>query len=103
VYSVTCINLERRRGVPRKLNLAPGKALADFHIFKLVADYWGCGEMFREWDSPEAVFQLLKQLSVDQPCDITGIDTYEMIEVRGGIQWPYTSRQTPTNSERRLF
>ena len=40
----------------RKVARAPGEALADFHIFKLVADYWGCGEMFRQWESPEAVF-----------------------------------------------
>ena len=58
----TFINSERRIGVVAKGGRAPGEALADFHIFKLIADYWGCGEMFREWESPEAVFQLLKQL-----------------------------------------
>ena len=68
----TFINSERRIGVVRKVARAPGEALADFHIFKLVADYWGCGEMFRKWKSPQAVFQLLKQLSAGQPCDITG-------------------------------
>ena len=45
--------------------------------------------MFREWDSPEAVFQILKRLSRGQPCDITGIDDYAMLDERGGIQWPY--------------
>jgi assimilatory nitrate reductase catalytic subunit len=85
----TFINSERRIGVTRKVARAPGEALADFQIFKLVADYWGCGQMFREWTSPEDVFQLLKQLSDGQPCDITGIEDYEMLDRCGGIQWPY--------------
>jgi assimilatory nitrate reductase catalytic subunit len=99
----TFINSERRIGVVRKVARAPGEALADFHIFKLVADYWGCGEMFRHWQSPEAVFQLLKQLSARQPCDITGIESYEMLDRRGGIQWPYTADETSTEPERRLL
>ena len=48
-----------------------GQALSDFNIFRLVAEAWGCGEMFREWSSPEAVFQILKRISAGQPCDIT--------------------------------
>jgi assimilatory nitrate reductase catalytic subunit len=79
-------------------------SLADFQIFKLIADYWGCGEMFRRWDSPESVFQLLKQLSAGQPCDFTGIKDYEMLERSGGIQWPFPATPKPIESqERRLF
>jgi assimilatory nitrate reductase catalytic subunit len=106
----TFINSERRIGVVRKVARAPGQALSDFSIFKLVADYWGCGQMFRQWESPEAVFQLLKQLSAGQPCDITGIDDVEMLDRNGGIQWPCPSldfgayrRREPAASERRLF
>jgi anaerobic selenocysteine-containing dehydrogenase len=44
--------------------------------------------MFKEWSSPEAVFQILKKLSRGQPCDITGIHDYQMIDEAGGIQWP---------------
>jgi assimilatory nitrate reductase catalytic subunit len=95
----TFINSERRIGVVRKVARAPGAALADFHIFKLVADYWGCGEMFRHWKSPETVFQLLKQLSAGQPCDITGIDGYEMLDQCGGIQWPYPAGSTEHGAE----
>ena len=54
----------------------------------LVLQYWGCGEMFKEWSSPEAAFQILKKLSRGQPCDITGIRDYQMIDEAGGIQWP---------------
>src|SRR5437868_7136700 len=59
----TFINSERRIGLIRKVARAPGQALADFHIFKLLAEAWGCGDLFTEWSSPEAVFQILKRLS----------------------------------------
>ena len=41
------INSERRLGVARKVARAPGTALSDFAIFKLVAEAWGCGDLFR--------------------------------------------------------
>ncbi|HJQ78555.1 MAG TPA: nitrate reductase [Lacipirellulaceae bacterium] len=99
----TFINSERRIGVTRKVSRAPGEALADFHIFKLVADYWGCGDMFRKWESPEATFQLLKELSAGQPCDFTGIADYEMLDRSGGIQWPHPRGLEKPERERRLF
>ena len=74
---------------------APGQALADFAIFKLVAEYWGCGAMFRAWESPAAAFQVLKRLSAGQPCDITGIADYEMLDANGGIQWPFPAGECP--------
>ena len=48
--------------------------------------------MFAEWSSPPAAFQVLKKLSKDQPCDITGIRDYRMLEESGGIQWPFPRR-----------
>lgn len=86
------INSERRLGLTKKVARAPGQALSDFAIFKLVAEAWGCGDLFRAWRSPEATFQLLKELSRNQPCDFTGIRDYQHIESQGGIQWPYTER-----------
>jgi hypothetical protein len=44
--------------------------------------------MFEKWSSPESVFQILKELSRGQPCEITGIQDYRMIDESGGIQWP---------------
>jgi assimilatory nitrate reductase catalytic subunit len=85
----TFINSERRIGLVKKISRAPGEALADFHIFKLIAQYWGCGDLFRHWTSPEAVFQIIREVTRGQPCDITGIESYQMIEEAGGIQWPY--------------
>jgi assimilatory nitrate reductase catalytic subunit len=85
----TFINSERRIGVLKKVRKAPGEALSDFSIFRLVAEYWGVGKMFEKWSSPEAVFQILKRLSEGQPCDITGVDDYRMLDEAGGIQWPF--------------
>jgi assimilatory nitrate reductase catalytic subunit len=106
----TLINSERRIGLVKKVLRAPGQALADFHIFQLIAHYWGCGGMFARWSSPEAVFQLLKQCSRDQPCDITGIADYRMIDECGGVQWPLAQESGVEGqesvapvTERRLF
>jgi assimilatory nitrate reductase catalytic subunit len=99
----TFINSERRFGLLKKVARAPGLALADFAIFKLVAEYWGCGDLFREWADPEATFQILKRLSRGQPCDITGIRDYRMLDEAGGIQWPYPEGTTATATHRRLF
>lgn len=102
----TFINSERRIGLTKKVTKAPGQALSDFAIFKLIAEYWGCGEMFREWASPECVFQIMKRLSRGQPCDITGIADYQMIDECEGIQWPFTEADAAAGlpaPERRLF
>jgi anaerobic selenocysteine-containing dehydrogenase len=114
----TFINSERRIGLVKRVSRAPGRALSDFNIFKLVVQYWGCGKMFEKWSSPESVFQILKELSRDQPCEITGIRDYQMIDDAGGIQWPFPdiSRSAsarkhdpaqiltiPVEPERRLF
>ncbi len=112
----TLINSERRHGLVKRISRAPGQALSDFNIFKLVAQYWGCGEMFREWSSPEAVFQIMKRLSRGQPCDIGGIEDYRMIDECGGVQWPWPEKREKTSNiehrtsnvevpatERRLF
>jgi anaerobic selenocysteine-containing dehydrogenase len=99
----TFINSERRIGLAHRVCRAPVQALADFHIFRLVAEAWGVGELFREWKSPEAVFQIMKRLSRGRPCDITGISDYGMLDRHGGIQWPLPEGAPPPEVERRLF
>jgi assimilatory nitrate reductase catalytic subunit len=108
----TFINSERRIGLLKKVARAPGHALSDFNIFKLVAHYWGCADLFRRWTSPEAVFQILKQLSAGQPCDFSGIRDYAHLNDCGGIQWPFVETGVGLNDngadskparERRLF
>jgi anaerobic selenocysteine-containing dehydrogenase len=98
----TFINSERRIGLVKKVLRAPGQALADFHIFHLIAHYWGCERLFHQWTSPQAVFQILKKLSADRPCDFRGIEDYRHLDRCGGIQWPYTASATH-ECERRLF
>lgn len=103
----TFINSERRIGRVKRVSRAPGEALADFSIFRLLADGWGCGEMFARWDSPAAVFELMKSVTRGQPCDITGIENYAMLDRCGGVQWPWTEQdraeQADPPVERRLF
>lgn len=99
----TFINSERRIGRTRKIRKAPGQALSDFNIFRLLASYWGCAEMFREWDSPESVFKILAKLTKDRPCDISAIDGYGLISEKGGIQWPYRSEEEDGATHRSLF
>jgi assimilatory nitrate reductase catalytic subunit len=100
----TFINSERRIGLLKKVARAPGEALADFYIFKLIADAWGCGEMFRDWTTPEATFDIMRELSRGQPCDITGISGYDMLDDRRGVQWPLSEGEdVAVKSERRLF
>ena len=105
----TLINSERRYGLMKRLRSAPGEALADFQIFRAIARYWGCGEMFAEWESPEAVFRIMQRASRDQFCDITGIDGYAQLERCGGVQWPWSqqdaeaARTRDPQPQRRLF
>lgn len=104
----TFINSERRLSVIRRVSRPPGQALSDFAIFKLVAEAWGCGDLFRAWSSPEAAFGLLREISRGQPADFTGVDGYDHLQREQGIQWPYTQAdaQATTGSperQRRLF
>jgi anaerobic selenocysteine-containing dehydrogenase len=100
----TFINSERRIGRVKKVARAPGEALADFYIFKLVAEAWGVGDWFGRFTHPEKVFHVLRDLSRRQPCDFSGIADYHALEQGRGIQWPLPHGESvPTSSERRLF
>jgi assimilatory nitrate reductase catalytic subunit len=99
----TFINSERRIGLLKMVARAPGKALSDFSILKLIAHFWGCGEMFEKWQDPESVFQIMTELSAGQPCDITGIDDYQMLDDHGGVQWPFPRGNDSPEPQRRLF
>lgn len=100
----TFINSERRLMLLKKVSRAPGLALSDFSIFRLLADAWGVGEMFENWKEPEDVFQAMRAVSRGQPCDITGISDYAMLDSMRGIQWPLPEGAVVSaRSERRLF
>ena len=101
------INSERRIGTLKAVRKAPGLALSDFRIFRLIANAWGCGEMFARWTDPESVFKILRDLTQGRPCDITGIRDYAHLDEQGGIQWPMAisnlKSETSNHRERRLF
>lgn len=101
----TFINSERRIGVVRKVRRAPGRALSDFRIFRLIANAWGCGELFEKWTSPEVVFRLLAECTRGMPCDMTGVQSYAAIQAARGIQWPWPEKSGggKPSAERRLF
>ena len=85
----TFINSERRIGLVKKVARAPGPGAR--RLLDLPADrrVLGLRRAVRATGRrPEAVFQILKELSRGQPCDITGIADYRMLDERGGIQWP---------------
>ena len=98
----TFINSERRISRIRKVARAPGQALADFHIFRLLAHAWGRADLVEGLDDPAAVFDLLRELSRGRPCDFSGIAGYEELEAAGGVQWP-KPRGGGVDPERRLF
>lgn len=97
------INSERRIGTISQVRRAPGMALSDFRIFRLIAESWGCANWFSRWTDPESAFELLKNLTIGRPCDITGMENYDHIRQRGGIQWPYPAGTGDCAKERRLF
>ncbi len=98
-----------RTATTKAVRKAPGIALSDFRIFQLLAHAWGCGPMFGKWTAPEAVFKILRDLTRDRPCDITGIRGYNHLDEQGGIQWPWPAASSNPASdisnsrERRLF
>jgi len=100
----TLINSERRIGLVKRVARAPGEALSDFRIFRLLAAAWGCGGMFERWKTPEEVFAILQELSEGTPCDIGGIAGYDQLDREGGVQWPFPKTAAdPPAQERRLF
>lgn len=99
----TFVNSERRISVTHQVRRPPGEAKSDFAIFRLVADTWGCGEMFRRWTDPEAAFQILGELSRNQPCDFSGINDYQTLAECGGVQWPCVDDPHTRPTHKRLF
>ena len=90
----TFINSERRIGVIKKGRRAPGQALSDFNIFRLIAEAWGCGEMFRRLglaggrvSDSEGTARAASRATSPASTD------YRMLEECGGIQWPFVKGQ----------
>jgi anaerobic selenocysteine-containing dehydrogenase len=97
------INSERRLGRIRRCHTPPGEALSDFDIFRLVAMAWGVRGRIAAWQSAEDVFQSMRELSRQRPCDFSGILSLTALETQGGVQWPCPQGAYPPVKERRLF
>lgn len=98
----TFINTERRLSPLRPVLKKEANEHSDFEVFHGVGKALGMGSLLDLWQTPEAVFELMKKCSKGMPCDITGV-TYEMLEDSKGIQWPFRAGDTLEEDERRLF
>ncbi|MFH0344137.1 MAG: molybdopterin oxidoreductase family protein [Chromatiales bacterium] len=102
----TFINSERRLGIVQKVMDPPGEALSDFEIVKKLVQAWGCAERFSAWKDVDAAFEIIREATKGQPCDIGGIKSRRQLLESGGIQWPFLSSPevgTASDRSRRLF
>jgi anaerobic selenocysteine-containing dehydrogenase len=87
----TYTNSERRASKVNKAVEPPGEARSDFDIFLALAKKLGCyDELFPGWTEPRDAFEEWKRVSAGRLCDYSGM-SYEAIEERGGIQWPFAA------------
>jgi assimilatory nitrate reductase catalytic subunit len=93
-------NSERRCNRANKAVNPPGIAKSDFDIFLEFSSYFeGVKELiYPNWKSPADAFEEWKRVSRGQLCDYSGM-SYEMIETKGGVQWP-CNKQFPNGSPR---
>ena len=96
----TYTNSERRVSKVNRAVDPPGEAHADFEIFLDLAKQIGCyDELFLGWTEPKNAFDEWKRVSAGRLCDYSGL-TYELLENRGGVQWPYPAGTTEVKTTR---
>jgi assimilatory nitrate reductase catalytic subunit len=96
----TYTNSERRVSKVNRAVDPPGEAHADFEIFLDLAKQIGCyDELFLGWTEPKNAFDEWKWVSAGRLCDYSGL-TYELLESRGGVQWPYPAGTTEVKTTR---
>lgn len=96
----TYTNSERRVSKVNRAVEPPGEARSDFEIFLAVANRLGCREeLFPGWSRPKHAFDEWRRVSAGRLCDYSGM-TYQMLEDRGGIQWPFPAGSTEINTTR---
>lgn len=98
----TYINTERRLSAMRPVLSKAEHEKTDLEVFLGVGKALGMGSLLDLWQTPEAIFELMKKCSKGMPCDITGV-TYKALEGSAGIQWPFREGETLEEDERRLF
>jgi len=96
----TYTNSERRVSKVNRAVAPPGEAKSDFEIFLEFARKLNCyDELFPGWTAPVDAFAEWKRVSAGRLCDYSGL-TYELIEQRHGIQWPFADGSEVSGSSR---
>ena len=99
----TFINSERRIGLIKKVSNSPQDRRFPTSTSSSSSRTIGAAKRCLPMTTPEDVFEILKQCSAGQPCDISGITDYRQIDSAGGIQWPVPEESGDVEQERRLF
>lgn len=96
----TMTNSERVVTLCQAFSPPPGEARADWEIFAEVGRRLGFAQQFDFADSA-AVHREFVQLTHNRPCEMSGM-SYELLEEKGPIQWPY-SHTAQTIYSKRLY
>lgn len=73
--------------------IEPVTGWSDLDILAALADRLGAENGFR-YESPEAIFEEMRQVSAGGPIDYSGM-TYERLRKEGGVFWPCPSPEHP--------
>ena len=92
-------NTERRVNLIRNVCEPHGDTKTDLWIFNETATRFEQGRNIRFPETPEGVFDELKQLSKGRMLDYSGM-SYDSIEQQRGIQWPCNEETSPGGSQR---
>lgn len=96
----TIINTERRLSPVRPALKRKEGEMTDFEVFKGIGEKLGMD--LTKWETPEAVFELMKEASRGMPCDITGVE-WDWLTRSPGVQWPFPAGAVMYEKERRLY
>ncbi len=91
-------NTERRVNIVRQVKQPYAEAKSDMHIFNELAKRFERGKKVKFPEQPEQVFDEMKFLSKGRLVDISGM-SYDLIEAKRGIQWPFTEQEADTGIE----
>lgn len=92
-------NTERRVNLIRNAVEPYGDSKPDLEIFNEMAKRFEQGRKINFPESPEDVFDELRQLSKGRMLDYSGM-TYDKIEKNRGLQWPCNTESAPVGSQR---
>jgi predicted molibdopterin-dependent oxidoreductase YjgC len=92
-------NTERRVNLIRNVCSPHGNSKTDLWIFNESAKRFEQGRKISFPETPEGVFEELKELSKGRMLDYSGM-SYDSIEKNRGIQWPCNEETSPQGSQR---